>query len=285
MTNHKIIKAALADPEKHESLYGYKPNNRVDYLLVYDPFQCFPTGDDNERYKLPSMKEFYSNLGQLKKGLLWSNRPGVLPDLESVCMDFDSDAALELVIRNGMALSHRYPDYSPNETIETFIRRNLQLHTNWMTGSTCIQPNKDSNCSAAEFLKAYVTWEVPSSYDRIFKDMATAHAFQRMREYDEVEGSKGLKHKAVEKTWKKKGKMLAELRGIQLETLQKELEEHQKELETHQKKLTKARKNLVHLELKALFCSGLVNSPWSDDDTRSMLPPPRQNNFNCCVIS
>jgi len=248
MKNHNIIKAALADPEKHESLYGYRPNNRVDYLLMWDPFQRFPTDDGDERFELPSMKQFYSNLSQVKNGLLWCDRPFAIPDIESaVLLDVDgAGRGLEHVIRNGMALSHQYPDYSPDGTIETFKRRNSQLHSNWLTGITHIDQHKvDSNCTAAEFLKAYITWEHPQSYARIFRETAYSFAFQRMRDYDKREGSKGLARKAVGKILKKKAKVHAELH-------ERHLEELRTQMEISQKELASARKSLVHLELKAL---------------------------------
>lgn len=272
VNNQSIIKAALADPKKHESLRGYRPNNRIDYMLMSEPFQRFPTDDGDEHFELPSMKQFYSNLSQVKNGLLWCDRPFAIPDIKSaVSLDFDDDAGLERVIRNGLALSHQYPDYSPDGTIENFKHRNSQLYSNWLTGITCIEePNVDSNCTAAEFLKAYITWEHPQSYDRIFREVANSKAFLMMREYNKHEGSKRLMRNAVRKFIKKKRKVHEELHERHREKLRTRMEIYQKELAS-------ARKSLMHLELKALFFFNGMAQPTESGSTVD------QNNLNCFI--
>lgn len=243
---------------------------------MWAPFQPFPTGD--ERYKLPSVKQFYWNLGQVKRGLLWSDCPYAEPDIESSSgLDFDGNG-LELIVRNGIALSHRYPDFSPDEGTETFDRRTTQLHSNWLTGLTVVEHEVDSNCATADFLKAYLTWEHPLSYVRIFRDTAIALAFRRMREYDKFEGAKDLRREAIKEFSEKMVDVHVQLRKRHLEKLQERLAEIERELECP------SSPEWVELGEYHIGTERQVDNP-STFDTRSGLQPRRQNSLNCCCIS
>eukprot|EP00977_Amphora_coffeiformis_P026179 scaffold24543_cov195-Amphora_coffeaeformis.AAC.2 len=244
--NFKVIKSALADPGKHESLYGYRPNSRIDYFLLWNLFQTFPTDERDINIKLPSFKHFYSNLSQVKKGLLWCNHPLAIPDIMSAnSLDFNDTTGLEHVLRNGLALSYRYPQFSTDGTMENVERGNLQLHANWLTGRTVVEHEVSVNCTPAEFLKAYLTWEHPRSYDRIFREIAESRAFQQLQQYDKVVGSDGLQKRVFEKGFQKKAKVHMELHLRHLQGSARKLQKFQKEL-------VSARKSLMHVELKTL---------------------------------
>ena len=252
LNNLRIIKAALADPEGHERRYGFKPNNRIDYLLAWCPFQVFPatTGSgDKWRIELPSMEYFYSNLSEVKNGMLWSDFPGSIPKLESAAtLSFDDGTDLDHILRNGVALSYEYPE-NGDSPAEVFKYRETQLYLNRSSGAIftdeCL-PDKsihNSNCSAAEFLKSYIEWEAPLSYSTIFKDNANIQAYRHMQAFDVNIGSEKLEKKCLGKDVKKKRPVKMELLETHEKRTNERLRRRKEELEREIQWLT------VQLEL------------------------------------
>ena len=250
--NQKILKAALDDPEEHERRYGYKPNNRIDSMLIGIPFQCFDTkesnGNEERQLDFPSLKHFYSNLREVKKGMLWSDYPGSKPDVDSaVAIDGNDVMAASELILKGMALAYEYP---PGDSLETFEDRNAMLHDRWSNGlifheMTFIQvPKSTFNCTAAVFLKAYETWARPQSYNRICSTRAEFISFPHMRDFDKVKGRNLLTKKTFKKFKKDMKKNKKALLDLPPEVLQNEFGMMSKELVLDQLKLEHEEKKL-----------------------------------------